>query len=164
MRNRTFDKTLKRAAVWTIALAAAFAAFAMVGPDALADKHSKVAEERSRLMKGMGGAMRTLKGFVEGRNSAEEAAAAVMALSATAAKIADVFPPGTGMGADPKSEAKDEIWEQWDEFEAAAALLGTKAAAFGDVLASSGDVGAAFGELGKDGCGGCHRQFREKRN
>ncbi len=158
MRNRTLK--------WTAGLAFALVvAFAALGPDraALADGHGKVAEERSKLMKGMGGAMRTLKGFVEGRNSAEEAAAAVAVIAAAAPRIPDVFPPGTGMGANPKSESKDNIWEQWDEFKAASALLGDKAAAFKAALAS-GDAGAAFGDLGKNGCGGCHRQFREKRN
>ncbi len=155
-------RTLKWTAGWAVALVVALAAF---GPErvALADQHKMVMEERSKLMKGMGGAMRTLKGFVEGRNSAEEAGAAVAVIAAAAPKIADVFPPGTGMDADLESEAKDNIWEQWDEFQASAASLGDKAAALQAAVAA-GDAGAAFGDLGKNGCGGCHRQFREKRN
>ncbi len=158
-------RTLRWTGVCALALVVAVAAF---GPEqaAVADQHGQVAEERSKLMKGMGGAMRTLKGFVEGRNSAEEASAAADVIAAAAPKIPDVFPPGTGMGADPKSESKDVIWEKWDEFTAASTLLGDKAAALKTALAS-GDAsaaGAAFGDLGKNGCGGCHRQFREKRN
>ena len=158
-------KTLKWTAGWALALVVAFAAF---DPDqaAVADQHGKVAEERSKLMKGMGGAMRVLKGYVEGKNSAEEASGAAAVIAAAAPKIPDVFPPGTGMGANPKSEAKDIIWDKWDEFTAASALLGDKAAALKAALAS-GDAsaaGAAFGDLGKNGCGGCHRPFREKRN
>ena len=158
-------RTLKWTAGLAFALVAAVAAF---GPEqaAFADGHGKVAEERSKLMKGMGGAMRTLKGFVEGRNSAEEASEAAAVIAAAAPRIPDVFPPGTGMGANPKSESKDNIWEQWDEFKAASALLADKAAALETALASgdAGAAGAAFGDLGKNGCGGCHRQFREKRN
>ncbi len=157
-------RTLRWTAGWALALAVAFAAF---GPErsAVADQHGKVMEERSKLMKGMGGAMRTLKGFVEGRNSAEEASQAAAAIAAAAPKIADAFPPGTGMGADPKSESRDLIWEKWDDFTAAAALLGDKAAALETALASgdAGAAGAAFGDLGKNGCGGCHSVFREKR-
>ncbi len=155
-------RTLRWTGVCALALVVAVAAF---GPEqaAVADQHGQVAEERSKLMKGMGGAMRTLKGFVEGRNSAEEASAAADVIAAAAPKIPDVFPPGTGMGADPKSESKDVIWEKWDEFTAASTLLGDKAAALKTALAS-GDASAAFGDLGKNGCGGCHRQFREKRN
>lgn len=158
-------RILRWTAVGALALAVAFTAF---GPEqaAVADQHGKVMEERSKLMKGMGGAMRTLKGFVEGRNSAEEASQAAAVIAAAAPKIADVFPPGTGMGADPKSESRDVIWEKWDDFTAAAALLGDKAAALQTALASgdAGAAGAAFGDLGKNGCGGCHRVFREKRN
>ena len=56
-----------------------------------------------------------------------------------------------GMGADPKSETKDIVWEKWDDFTAAAGLLGDKAAALKTALASgdAGAVGAAFGDLGK---------------
>ena len=162
MKNRS----MKWAAGGTLALAVlAFAAF---GPHqvAVADQHGKVMEERSKLMKGMGGAMRTLKGFAEGRNSAEEASQAATVIAAAAPNIPDAFPPGTGMGADPKSEAKDVIWEKWDDFTAAATLLGDKAAALQAALASgdAGAAGAAFGDLGKNGCGGCHSRFREKRN
>ncbi len=158
-------RTLRWTGVCALALVVAVVAF---GPEqaAVADQHGQVAEERSKLMKGMGGAMRTLKGFVEGRNSAEEASAAADVIAAAAPKIPDVFPPGTGMGADPKSESKDVIWEKWEEFTTASTLLGDKAAALKTALASgdAGAAGAAFGDLGKNGCGGCHRQFREKRN
>ena len=157
--------TLKWTTGWAIVLVATITAF---GPDqvAVADGHGKVAEERSRLMKDMGGAMRILKGFVQGRNPAEEASRAAAVIAAAAVKIPDVFPPGTGMGADPKSESKDVIWERWDDFTAASTLLADKAAVLGTILASgdAGAAGAAFADLGKNGCGGCHRQFREKRN
>ena len=158
-------RTLSWAAGSALALAMAFGAY---GPEqaANADQHGNVAEERSKLMKGMGGAMRTLKRFTEGRKSAEEAAEAAAVIAAAAPKIADVFPPNTGMGANPESEAKDNIWEEWDDFVAAASLLGDKAASLEAALAS-GDAGAAaaaFGDLGKNGCGGCHRRFREKRD
>ncbi len=158
-------RSLRWTGVCALAVVVAVAAF---GPErvAVADGYGKVMEERSKLMKGMGGAMRTLKGFVEGRNSAEEASAAADVIAAAAPKIPDVFPPNTGMGVDPKSETKDVVWEKWDDFTAAAALLGDKAAALKTALASgdAGAAGAAFGDLGKNGCGGCHRQFREKRN
>ncbi len=158
------SRTLKWTAGWALAVVVAFAAFSPEQP-AVADQQGKVAEERSKLMKGLGGAMRTLKGFMEGRGSVEDASQGAAVIAAAASKIPDVFPPGTGMGANPKSEAKDVIWEKWDDFTAASALLGDKAAALEAALAS-GDmdaVGAAFGDLGKNGCGGCHSQFREKR-
>ena len=120
-----------------------------------------IAGERHDLMEGLGGAMRTLKQFVQGRRSAEAAAL----IAAGAPRIPSVFPPGSGREAYPESESKDAIWEQWDEFVAAADSLGEKTAAFQAALASgdTGRIGAAFGDLGKNGCGGCHQRFREKR-
>ena len=154
---------------WVAGSALALAiVFVLCGPEqaARADQHGMVAEERSKLMKGMGGAMRILNGFVKGNKSAEEAAEAAAVIAASAPKIADVFPPNTGMGANPKSEAKDDIWEEWDAFIAAASLLGDKAATLEAAIASgdAGTAAAAFGDLGKNGCGGCHSRFREKRN
>ena len=149
-----------RAAGTALALAAAFAAG---GP---AQAHGdEMPEDRHDLMEGLGEAMRTIKRVVQGRAPAEKAAEAAALIAAEAPRIASVFPPGSGREAYPGSESKDAIWERWDEFVAAADLLGEKAAALQTALAS-GDpsrVGAAFGDLGKNGCGGCHRRFREKR-
>jgi len=66
----------------------------------------------------------------------------------------------------PDSESRENIWEEWEAFVASAEHLGEKAAALQAALGSvdSGRIGAAFGDLGKNGCGGCHRKFREKRD
>ena len=149
-----------RAAGAALALVAALAAN---GP---AQAHEEaMPADRHDLMKGLGEAMRTMKRFVQGRAPAEKADAAASLIAAGAPRIPSVFPPGSGREAYPKSESKDVIWEQWDEFVAAADTLGEKAAALQAALASgeSGRIGAAFADLGKNGCGGCHRRFREKR-
>ena len=69
------------------------------------------------------------------------------------------------MEALPKSESKPEIWTKWDQFTAAAKTLGDKAAVLAAAVDSGdkGKIGAAFGDLGQNGCGGCHRVFRQKR-
>ena len=153
-------RTSIRAAGAALALAAAVAA------GGLAQAHDdEMPKDRHDLMEGLGDAARTIKRFVEGRAPAEKAAEAAALIAAEAPRIPSVFPPGSGREAYPESESKDAIWEQWDEFTAAAALLGEKAATLQTALASgdSGRIGAAFGDLGKNGCGGCHRRFREKR-
>ena len=153
-------RTSIRAAGAALALAAAVAA------GGLAQAHDgKTPEDRHDLMEGMGDAMRTIKRFVQGRGSAEKAAEAAAVIAAGAPRIPSVFPPGSGREAYPESEAKNAIWERWDEFVAAADSLGENAAVLQTALASgeSGRIGAAFGDLGKNGCGGCHRSFREKR-
>ena len=154
---------------WTIGAGlAALVAFGASGQGQVASEEEamQVAEKRSETMKSMGRSMRTLKGFVEGRGTAEEAAAAATVIADAAPTIPSLFPAGTGMAALPDSESKENIWEEWDEFVAGTERLGEKAAALQAVIASgdSDRIGAAFGDLGKNGCGGCHSKFREKRD
>ena len=149
-----------------IALAAFVGLVALAPGQAVgAEDVNQVAEKRSMAMKAMGGSMRTIKGFVGGRGSKDDVVKAVAVIASTAPKIASLFPKGTGMEALPKSEAKAEIWVKWDEFTAAAKTLGDKAAVLAAAVDSGdkGKIGAAFGDLGKVGCGGCHRVFRQKR-
>ena len=135
------------------------------GPAVGAEDVAQVAEKRSMAMKAMGGAMRTIKGFVGGRGSKDDVVKAVAVIASAAPQIASLFPKGTGMEALPKSEAKADIWTKWDAFTAAAKTLGDKAAVLAAAVDSGdkGKIGAAFGDLGQNGCGGCHRVFRQKR-
>ena len=147
---------------------AALVAFGASGQGQVASEEEamQVAEKRSEAMKSLGGSMRTLKRFLEGRGSAEDAAAAADVIADTATAIPSLFPAGTGMAALPDSESRENIWVEWEAFVASAEHLGEKAAALQEAFGpgDSGRIGAAFGDLGKNGCGGCHRKFREKRN
>jgi cytochrome c556 len=74
-----------------------------------------------------------------------------------------VFPEGTDAG---ESEALPVIWTQWSEFEGKAKNMQELAAQLA-TAAGSGDKAAtlaAFANLGKNGCGGCHETFREKKS
>lgn len=147
---------------------AAFVALGASGQGQVANEEEamEVAEKRSEAMKSMGGSMRTLKRFTDGRGSAEDAAAAAAVIADAAPTLASLFPAGSGMTALPDSESKAVIWEEWDEFVAATERLGEKAAALQAAIGTgdAGGIGAAFGDLGKNGCGGCHSKFREKRD
>ena len=147
---------------------AAFVALGASGQGQVANEEEamEVAEKRSETMKSLGGSMRTLKRFTDGRGSAEDAAVAAAAIADAAPTLPSLFPAGSGMAALPDSEAKAVIWEEWDEFVAATERLGEKAAALQAAIGTgdSGGIGAAFGDLGKNGCGGCHSKFREKRD
>ncbi len=88
------------------------------------------------------------------------------AIGGQAARLMRFFPKGTsladGVG---KTRAKAAIWTDWAGFEAAAAKLGRLAGAL-ETAAASGDkakIGAALTALGKQGCGGCHKSFRGKK-
>lgn len=154
---------------WTIGAGlAAFVALGASGQGQVASEEEalEVAEDRSQTMKAMGKSMRTLKGFTDGRGSAEDASAAAAVIADAAPTLPSLFPAGTGMAALPDAESKEIIWEEWDEFVAGTVRLGEKAAALQAAIGAgdSGAIGAAFGDLGKNGCGGCHSKFREKRD
>ncbi len=71
------------------------------------------------------------------------------------------FPEGSDFG---ETRAKANIWEEWSDFEKAAAA--TNAASLKLIKAAeSGNmksVGKALQAMGKT-CGSCHKQFREKK-
>ncbi len=80
------------------------------------------------------------------------------------ANVPVLFPQQTGMAEYPgKSYAKPDIWAQWDKFNEAAQQAHAKAIALNAALLS-GDkatITTAFEAMGKEGCGGCHRPFRQ---
>jgi|SRR4051812_24974295 cytochrome c556 len=64
----------------------------------------------------------------------------------------------------PASNALPSVWEKPDAFKAASDKAGQLAGKLADAL-NSGDqqaAMAAFAALGKEGCGGCHTDFRKK--
>lgn len=61
-----------------------------------------------------------------------------------------------------RTDAKPEVWQDWDKFAAAAEALQEESAKLADV-ASAGDmaaIGAQMKNLGK-ACGDCHKPFRK---
>ena len=73
--------------------------------------------------------------------------------------ISDAFKKEITAG---KTDAKPDVWKDWDKFVAAAEKLGQESAKLAKV-ASSGDmaaIGAQRKALGK-ACGGCHKPFRK---
>jgi cytochrome c556 len=150
-------------------LSAAFAAALVLGgvgaTVAFADD-AKIVEDRQAAMKGQGKYMEAIKAFTEGKGELPAAQTAATDLSQAIGKIAPMFPAGTGIDKMPgKSWAKPAIWSENDKFLAAQKNAQTKA----DALAAAvkgGDKAAittAFGDMGKNGCGGCHGDFREKK-
>lgn len=108
------------------------------------------------LMKTFGGAAKTLGGMAGGDVAFDAAAAeaAKAALVDGAAKIATVFEQA---GSDPASEAKPEIWTNWDDFVAKAKALGDAATAL-DASKVEG-VQAGMGGIG-GACKACHTAYR----
>ena len=131
---------------------------------ALGAAQADVMKDREALMKGFGQRVGVIKGaLVEGKGSIEDAAAAAQQIADGAPKIPSVFPEGSNGG---ESEALPVIWQKWPEFEAKATNMQHLAAELA-TAAKGGDKSAAmaaFANLGKNGCGGCHEQFRQKKS
>lgn len=127
---------------------AAFAEGDRTDPNAIA---------RSDLMKLIGKNTGILGGMAKGEAAYDAAAAegAKAAIVEAAAKIEETFKDQGG--ADPASEAKPEIWTNWDAFLAKAKDLGDAASAMD--VASAETIGAGMGALGGT-CKACHTDFR----
>jgi len=123
-------------------------------------------KERQETMKSIGGNMKVVTEFVkESKGTAAEAQAAAAKIGELAKTIPAIFEVEASlseMDAVGKNRAKPEIWLNWDGFVMRAKTLEdrsmTLVGAFqgGDAAA----VQAAFGAMGKEGCGGCHEDFR----
>lgn len=142
-------KFVKAAVIGVLLTAgAAFAEGDRTDPNAIA---------RSDLMKVIGKNTGILGGMAKGETAYDAAAAegAKAALIEAAAKIEATFKDQGA--ADPASEAKPEIWANWDEFLTDAKALGDAAGAMD--IASAETIGAGMGALGGT-CKDCHTEFR----
>ncbi|WP_128514419.1 c-type cytochrome [Tabrizicola thermarum] len=121
------------------------------------DRTDPNAKARSDLMRIVGKNTGIL-GDMAGGKAAYDAAAAEAAKAAiveAAGQIETAFKDQGG--ADPASEAKPEIWANWDEFLADAKKLGDAAGAMD--VSSAEMIGAGMGTLGGT-CKECHSEFR----
>jgi len=123
-------------------------------------------KERQELMKAIGGNMKIIGDYLKGAGgTADDAKAAAAKIGDQAEMIPAAFETEASlseMDAVGKNRGKPEIWLSWDEFKEHAELLHEKSMA---VVAAfdGGDMGAvqaAVGAMGKEGCGGCHEDFR----
>jgi len=108
-------------------------------------------------MKAIGGSMKVL-GDMAGGKTAYDAAAAEEAKAKLVAAVAEIPTSFATQGAaDPNSEAKPEIWANWDDFLKDAQTL--KAAADAADVSSVDTIKTAMGALGGV-CKDCHTEYR----
>ena len=136
------------------ALGAVMAAGAVYAQDAPTDPN---AIARSELMKMVGMNTGILGNMAGGKEpfDAAKAEGAKAALIEAAGKIEATFMEQGA--ADPVSEAKPEIWANWDDFLIKAKALGDAAGAVD--VASAETIGAGMGAIGAS-CKGCHTSYR----
>lgn len=139
------------------------------GTAALAAGEATLVTKRQGVMKGQSDHMKGIAAFVKNNEGTPaDVAKRAGGLSEIAKIIPSLFPEGTGMDEikQPRTGAKPEIWLDWEGFEKAAKNLQAEAEKLMTV-AAGGDkaaIAAQFGAMGKSGCGGCHKKFREKLN
>lgn len=131
-----------------LAAGAAYAEGDRTDPNAIA---------RSELMRTIGKNTGIL-GDIAGGKAAYDAAAAEGAKAAIVEAAGKIEASFKDQGAaDPASEAKPEVWADWEEFLADAKKLGDAAGALD--VASAETIGAGMGALG-GACKDCHTEFR----
>ncbi|WP_151718711.1 c-type cytochrome [Gemmobacter serpentinus] len=143
-------------AISRITSAAIFAALTASAVFAAGEAADPTVQARMALMKTIGGATKTLGDMASGKApfDAAGAEAAKAALIAAAAEIPAKF---EAAATDPASEAKPEIWTNWEDFAAKGAALHTAAEA---VDATSADgIKAGMAAIGGS-CKACHSNYR----
>jgi cytochrome c556 len=110
-------------------------------------------EKREGMMKQIGGAMGSLAAI------SDTVKTAVTTIGTNAKAFPDQFPAGTETG----SAAAPAIWENFDDFKAKAAKLGTDAdMVLANLPTDQAGVATAMKTLGAD-CGTCHQTYRLKK-
>jgi cytochrome c556 len=156
-----------------LALTAAGALFAAAGqagaqsPQPVSSDPAVVVKERETTMKSMGDAMKKISTYVKNEggtiDGVREGAATIQ--QASHKIVPGLFPANTGMGTIKDSEAKPEIWQQWPQFQQAAQKLESTSAELVTVASTDDRAAIAkqFGQVGQS-CGGCHDNFRQKKD
>jgi len=149
-------------------MAALIGVFGLVvlGSPGIAQDKAAIVKDRQAYMKAQGADTKTIGDYAKGTADKASAIKAIDDLLARNPKMLALFAPGTSTTDMPGvSYAKPAIWTDKDHFamtistlhdlevkEAALIKTGTPA-----------EVGAGLADLGKNGCGGCHAAFREKK-
>jgi len=116
-------------------------------------------QARQQAMQTFGASFKTLMPMMQGKMAfdATAAQAALAAIDNTAGEIPTLF---QAHEKDPESEAKDTIWDNWDDFAAKAGALKTAAdAAVAANVDSLESLQTAMGPVA-DACKACHSVYK----
>jgi len=145
----------------------AFGLFAGVGAQAQQevplDKIEPAIKYRQNVMQAIGGLVGTSVGQIrDGLEYGPELTAVAQGLQALTRDIPALFPEGTDFG---ETNAKAEIWENWDEFEQRAADTREAVDGFAAAVAQGDrrEMLRAFKAMG-DSCKACHEDFRREQD
>ncbi|RCK44473.1 cytochrome C [Thalassospira profundimaris] len=119
-------------------------------------------QSRQHMMAGLGGAMGTLGCYMKGECNLPKGVVHLLAegIAYSASTGHDVFKPETP-AATEKTEAKADIWANWDDFAGHFPKLEENALKLADVAGDKAAMGPIMAEMGKS-CKGCHDDYRSK--
>lgn len=114
---------------------------------------------RQEVMGMIGASMKKIGDMAQGKEAfdAPAAQAAFATIADNAAKVPTVFE--TEANNDPESEARDDVWMNWEDFVTKATALRTAAEA-GTGVDSPEALGAAMGPLA-GACKDCHSNYKD---
>lgn len=136
-----------------------------------ADEPANMVKYRKNVMQANSAHLGMIAATVKGEVSLSDAIALnaqALALDADLlnANLQQLFPEGSDEAAGLETRALPAIWQNWQGFEAATMRFKEETAKLAEV-AQGGDMAAIaqqVGSLGKNGCGGCHGDFRKKQS
>jgi len=130
---------------------------------ALAQEKADFIKQRQALMKQQAEGLKVIQSYVSGQIGRDAALSKANELMTLPPKIVALFPQGTSLTDFPgATNAKPDIWEQWERFkDVPAALLRTETRLAADIKGGSKqDVLDDLDAVGRNGCGACHTTFR----
>jgi cytochrome c556 len=153
---------MKRRAITAVLVVTGLAAGLLVGCASSGGKNmvgsGDVVADRQRIMKLNGASWTDAQAKIKaGQFEAVAVNAETMALNAE--HIPMLFPKGS---LTEKSKAKLEVWNKWDEFQAAAKNMQTESEKLRDAARAKNQaqVEAIAKDFGRNACGSCHQTFR----
>jgi cytochrome c556 len=155
-------RTLATGAALALLTAGSTLSWAQDDPANAVKYRQTVMEANSAHLGMIGAALKGEVGFTD--QIAPNAEALAMLGQMLVANAQQMFPEGSDEAAGLKTVALPVIWQNWVGFEAAAQRFQQEATKLAEV-AQGGDmaaIGQQVGALGKNGCGGCHTDFRKK--
>ena len=130
------------------------------GTFSFADSHG-IIKYRQNVMKSAAGHMGAIVGILKNRLPLEaHVAGHARSMLQNSRMTLSMFPEGSGKG---RTKSKQEIWENWSEFESATSDFERESSKLVEV-AQSGDMEALAKQVRATGktCSGCHRNFRKR--
>ena len=145
-----------------LALAIGMVAFSGVKNISAEDSYDSIIKYRKQTMIANAAHITAIFSVINGETRfVEHIAAHAASISQSAKFLLETYPAGSDVG---RTDAKPEIWENWNQFVAAAKLL-EQAANELAITEASGDMEVMRQQaeaIGK-ACSGCHSSFRRKR-